>query len=114
MSFVMKSAGVPVGQYRAKFSSWEESVHEEYGDRVLFEFEIVDGKEKGNKSTRFTSAKMSPKSALCKIAKGLSGKAFEPGDNFDPNDYVGREYLILVSETDSGSTRVESVILVQA
>lgn len=114
MAFTMKSAGVPVGQYRAKFSSWEQSVHEEYGDRVLFEFQILEGKEKDNKATRFTSAKMSPKSALCKMAKGLSGHAFEPGDHFDPDDYLNKEYLIIVAETDSGATRVESVIKTEA
>ena len=114
MAFTMKAAGVPVGQYRAKFSSWEASTHAEYGERVLFEFEVLDGKEKGNKATRFCSAKMTPKSALTKLARGLAGKSFEPGDEFDPDQFVGDEYLVIVEETDSVSTRVASVLKADA
>ena len=108
MAFVMKAAGVPIGQYRARFSKWEQSVHEQYGDRLLFEFEIVDGEHAGASSSRFCSAKLTPKSALAKIASGLAGKKLEPGDSFDPDTYVGRTYLIIVEETESGATRVAS------
>jgi len=108
--FVMKSAGPPIGQYTAKFLGCTQSVHEEYGPRVLFEWEILEGKETGTVAMRYTSAKTSPKSALSKIAAGLAGRKFEPGEEFDSDQFVGETYLIVVAETDSGSTRVETVL----
>jgi len=109
-AFVMKAAGVPVGQYRAKFLGYESSVHESYGDRVLFTWEIVDGEHVDATVTRYTSARMTPKSALAKIASGLAGHKLEPGDSFAPDDHVGTEYLVIVEETDSGATRVGTCI----
>ena len=108
--FTMLCSGLPIGQYLAKFSKWGQSVHEQYGDRCLFEFTVLEGEHKDATSTRFTGAKLTPKSALAKVAAGLAGKKIEIGDDFNPDDYIGREYLIVVSETESGATRVDAIL----
>ncbi|MGE4002637.1 MAG: hypothetical protein AB7I48_20770 [Planctomycetaceae bacterium] len=113
-TFLMRSSGVPEGQYRARFARWETSVHEQYGDRCQFVWTVLGGQHDGSEASRYTGVKMTPKSAIAKLAKGLAGRPIEIGDTFDPDRYIGREYLILVAETESGSTRVESVMPVDA
>ena len=102
--FTMKASGVPVGGYRAKFVKWEQSVHEQYGDRICSTFQIVGGQHNGAETSRFTGAKLSPKAALAKILSGLKGSKIEMDENVNPDDYVGKEYMIVIAETDSGAT----------
>ena len=106
----MKSSGVPVSSYRVKFVKWEQSVHDQYGDRVMFVFVVIGGSEDGEETYRFTSAKLTQKTALGKIASGMAGRKLKKGDDFNPDDYVGKQYLAIVAETESGSTRVESLL----
>jgi len=73
-------------------------------------FIVIGGKFDGAETSRFTSAKMTLKSALGKIASGLAGRKLDIGDDFDPANYVGKEYLAIVEETESGSTRVGSLL----
>ena len=113
MSYTMKASGIPIGSYRVRFETWETGVHEQYGERVRFVFIVIGGEHAGAETSRFTGAKMTPKSALGKIASGLAGRKLEMGDEFDPKDFVGREYLAIVEETESGSTRVSSLLPVQ-
>ena len=113
MSFTVKSSGVPVGSYRVRFVRWEQSTHDEYGERVLFVFVVIGGPENGEETSRFTSAKLTQNTALGKIAFGLAGRKLEKGDDFNPDDYIGQEYLAIVEETKSGSTRVSSLLPVQ-
>lgn len=40
---------------------------------------------------------------------GLSGKPLIPGEDHDVEAYVGKKFIIVVVNTDSGGTRVESV-----
>lgn len=110
MAFTMKASGVPVGSYRAKFKRWEQSTHAEYGDRVQFVWEIIDGEHKGAEASRFTGAKLSPKAALAKILGGLTGRKIGIGDEVNPDDYIGKEFLLIVAETESGASRVETVL----
>jgi hypothetical protein len=110
MGFTMEASGIPVGSYRVRFETWETSVHDQYGDRVRFVFTVIGGEHNDAETSRFTSAKMTLKSAMGKIASGLAGHKLDLGEDFDPADYVGKEYLAIVEETESGSTRVGSVL----
>ena len=92
---------------------WEPCVHESYGDRVFFKFRVVGGQHDGSTASRFTDAKMTPKSALYKIACGLAGRKLGLNEEFNPDDFVGREYMIIVAETESGATRVESILPIE-
>jgi len=109
-TLTMKASGVPVGGYEAEFVEWEQSVHEQFGDRIGFRFRVIGGAHDGTETTRFTGAKLSPKSALAKVLSGLAGQKIEVGDSVDPDKFVGKRYMVVVEETESGATRVESIL----
>ena len=116
MQFEMGSGGVPAGQYEVEFVSatpWEEHA-DKYGPGTLFQFRVVGGDHDGVEVGRITGARLTPKSALAGILTGLRGSKIERGETVDPQDFVGRRYFAIVKETDSGSTRIESIVRKEA
>ena len=111
MKMTMK-ADVPEGEYLGKLlavEEWNENV-DKYGPAVRFAWEITRGDFQNQEVSRITGTRVTKKTALGKLLRGLKGGAIEPGEEIDPTQFVGREYVLTVGETDSGSTRVESVI----
>lgn len=111
MDLTMK-AEIPEGEYLGRLTSVEEWTQnaEKYGPAVRFAFEILKGDYKGQEAVSITSAKVTKKTRLGKLLRALKGSAIEPGEMIDPTQFIGREYVISVVETDSGSTRVENLI----
>ncbi|NLX95982.1 MAG: hypothetical protein GXY83_07385 [Rhodopirellula sp.] len=107
---VNAGGGPPAGFYRAKFVDVEPTTHDEFGDGLKFVWEVVAGDHKGEQATRITSAKPTPKNAAGRMLSGLTGKTLAPKAKIDLAPCVGRIYLVQVSETSSGSTRVETVM----
>ena len=92
MQFTMTSGGLPVGSYPAKFmgvDKFEENI-EKYGLGIILKFQVLAGEHEGEEASRICSAKLSPKSALTK--------------------FVGSTGSILVTETQSGATRIETFL----
>jgi len=113
MNFVIKSTDCPAGVYKARFTGVEEMTHAEYGDGLRFDFEIVDGPNKGKRTCRITSADPTPRNAAGRMLSDLAGVAPSNGVSINLDDCVGREYTIVVREGESGRTRVESACAVK-
>jgi len=108
LEFTMGSGGLPVGSYRAEFVGaelYEENV-EKYGQGVLLKWQVTDGEQNGNETTRITSAKMTPRTILGKFAVALKGSAIARDENFAFANYVGVTGNVIVEATDSGGSRV--------
>ena len=111
MLLTMK-ADVPEGEYIGKLTEiqeWTEN-EEKYGPAIRFVFEIAKGDLQGQEVTRITGTRVTRKTALGKLLRGLKGATIEPGEAIDPTEFVGQTYVLTVCETDSGSTRVEMVL----
>ena len=108
LEFTMGSGGIPAGSYRAEFVGAEEYSEnaEKYGPGVLLRWQVTDGPEAGNETSRICSAKMTPRTALGKFAVALKGGPIAPGESFAFGDYVGVTGNVLVEGTDSGGSRV--------
>lgn len=109
---VASASGVPAGSYNATFSGlekYEENV-EQYGEGCLLKFKITSGEHEGEEASRICSKKFSAKSNLFKFAKALKGSDLENGEDFDFADFIGVKGMIVVEETDSGSTRVATFL----
>jgi hypothetical protein len=109
---VSAGGGVPTGSYNATFAgldSYTENV-EKFGEGCLLRFKITGGDHKGEEATRIVSKKFSAKSNLYKFAKALVGRDLVAGESFDFADQIGVRGMIVVSETDGGSTRVETFL----
>ena len=108
MNFVIKSTDCPAGVYKARFTGVEEMTHAEYGDGLRFDFEVVDGTHKGKRTCRVTSADPTPRNAAGRLLGDLAGVPPANGVNVDLDEFIGQEYTIVVRESESGRTRVES------
>ena len=113
MNFTIKSTDCPAGAYRARFNSVEEKSHPEFGPGLIFSFEVCDGPHKGKRTSRVTGADPTPRNAAGRMLGDLAGVAPANGVSLDLEEYVGREYTIVVREGESGRTRVESVCAVK-
>lgn len=113
MAFTIRSFDCPAGVYKAIFQGLEEMTHAEYGAGLRFDFEISDGPHQGKRSSRITSADPTPRNAAGRMLADLAGVVPANGVSVDPAQFVGREYMIVVRENDSGRTRVESLCPVQ-
>lgn len=109
MKFTVSPSGLPVGSYGAKFIA-AEPITNDFGDGVTLKFEVLSGDHTGETATRICSTKLSPKSNLFKFIQALKGTKPEAGEEIDLLSYVGTAGMIVVEETDSGSTRVGSFI----
>lgn len=112
MHFTMTSGGLPVGSYPAKFmgvDKFEENI-EKYGLGIILKFQVLAGEHEGEEASRICSAKLSPKSALTKFAVSLKGSKIESGEQFSFTPFVGSTGSILVTETQSGATRIETFL----
>lgn len=109
--YTTKSSGIPAGQYRLKFSSYEQSTHAEYGDRIRWEFEVVHGPQRGQTTSAFTGARLTRKSKFMElIVQAFLGRQLEVDEEFNPDPHIGREFLGIVVPTDNGSTKLNTLI----
>jgi len=108
MKLTVSSGGVPAGSYLSKFVGVDD-ITNDYGPGLVWEFEVVTGPQAGHKATRITTVTPTQKNACGKILSGVVGKPLTAGEELDVSASVGKTFLVVVGETDRGSTRVESV-----
>jgi hypothetical protein len=82
----------------------------EYGPTLTWTFTVVGGQYDGRSVTRITAAEATGKNAAGKLLCGVTGEPFEPGKEYDLDAYIGRRYHGMVELTDSGYSRVTSVV----
>jgi hypothetical protein len=112
LGFTIKSKDCPAGIHKAAFVGAERTTHAEYGDGLKFEFEVVEGPHKGMRAFRYTSADPTPRNAAGRLMADLANVTAANGVSIDLDACVGKEYMIVVREGESGRTRVESASLV--
>jgi hypothetical protein len=110
MAIILKvsAGGVPAGSYLATFLGIEET-NNEYGAGLRWLFAVLSGPHKGLKTSRITSAAPTVKNSCGKVLSGITGKALTPGEDIDIESLINKTYLIVVGNTESGGTRIESV-----
>lgn len=110
--FTVTASGVPAGSYNATFLGLEAYTDnaEKFGEGVLMKWKITSGEHKDSEASRICSKKFSLKTQLYKFAKALRGSDLENGESFDFAHYVGTKGMVIVEETDSGSTRVATFL----
>jgi hypothetical protein len=85
----------------------EEGKAKDYGPAVRLIWKILAGPHAGAETSRICSQRLKKRSALGGYVKALrGGKEVEVGEKIDLTDFYGVKGLLVVEETDSGSTRV--------
>jgi len=102
--------GVPPGNYQAKFEGVEPTENDKYGKGWRWKFAITSGPLAKQTVSRVTGLTPSLKNGCGKMLSGLSGHPLQLDEEVDPDQYIGRSYLIVVIACDTGGSRVETVI----
>jgi hypothetical protein len=112
MEFVVSSGSLPVGVYGAEFigaEPYSENV-EKFGPGVSLKFRVKGGQCDGQEVSRICGAKLSQKSALAKFVTAFKGGPVSAGERINLDAYKGVTGTIIVQQTESGSTRIESFL----
>jgi hypothetical protein len=99
---------VPQGQYIGIFKDVQKTHHDQWGDGVMFIFEIAQGEYKGQTVTRIGKPSATKSNATGKLIAGILGH-FTPGQKADLRPFVGKFYNILMEPTQGQKTRIGQV-----
>jgi hypothetical protein len=83
------------GVYAARIAS-AEPVEGQYGQQIKFSFDVLDADEETS-LLGWASAKLTPKTKLFEWAKAAMGDQFEPGQDLNIDDFVGRKVQLVVA-----------------
>jgi hypothetical protein len=111
--FTVSSGGLPAGNYTGTFAGVEMTPADPakgYGPGIRFKFTVDAGPLSGQSTSRVTGTTPSPKNACGKMLTGLIGRALTEGEQVDPDQFVGKRYMIVVAAGQGGGTRVEAVV----
>lgn len=115
--FTVSSGGVPIGNYTATFQGIEaqpENKEKGYPPGLRWKFTVAAGPQAGQTASRVTGATPSPKNSCGKMLSGLIGRALKEGEQIDPDQYIGRKFMIVVAAGQGGGTRVEAIVPMHA
>ena len=115
---VQDSGGVPVGIYSAAiFDGIEQvpaNVEKGYKPGFRFKFRITEGKFTGAIASRIPGGQSpTTRNGLGKFLAEMTGQPLADGVRYDIKPLIGKPYTIVVKATDSGGTRVDTVMPVK-
>lgn len=110
------SKGVPPNIYRGELLGVEpvpENKEKGYKPGYMFKFKILEGEHAGSTTTRICGGTV-PKvgTMLGKFLSEITGLPLVLGTDFDAafQQSIGKPYTVVVKQTDSGGTRVDTVM----
>ena len=113
MLLTVSNGGVPVGSYTGKFAGLEEvpaNPEKKYGAGLRWKFAVDAGPCKDQVVSRITGPTPSTKNSCGKLLSGLLGRSLKEGDQVDPDNFLGKQFMIIVANGQEGGTRVEAVM----
>lgn len=108
--FTITNPCLPIGAYVAEFVGVEATDHPEYGGGMKFIFAVTEGSQKGRECYRTTKTEPTPRNSCGRLLAGLAGAKPSNGLDVDTDNYIGKVYNVLITESKGGdSTRIESL-----
>jgi hypothetical protein len=104
---------VPVGSYTGTFAGYEvqpENREKGYAAGLRWNFKIDAGPHTGQMTSRITGSQPSPRNSCGKMLQGLIGRALREGEQIDPDQFIGKRYMLVVAASQNGGTRIEAVV----
>jgi len=98
MGLVVKyseNKSVPEGVYDAKLTKLTSQTHSQYGENILWNFDIINGPHTGTSLTALSSTKVSPKSKIFSWVQAF-GVRLVPGEEFDLESLIGKAVRVRV------------------
>jgi len=106
MLFTISASGsgaLPGGTHKATFAGIEPT-ETSRGEALRWRWTL----ENGTEYAAFSDRNPTTKNKVGRWLAALSGKAATEGVSVNPDDYVGRPYLLIVEQGDNGSTRLNT------
>lgn len=103
---------VPPGQYLTVFKDIQKTHHQEYGDGVMFIFEIAQGDFKGVTLGRIGKPQPTRSNITGKIIAGILG-SYTPGQKVNLQRFVGKPYTAVVESAGNNRTQLAHVFAYQ-
>jgi hypothetical protein len=101
--------GVPQGQYIAIFKEVKRTNHAQYGEGVMFVFEICAGPYSKQTVTRVGKPQPTTENITGKIISGITGMNLQGGVRTNLRPFVGKMYNLLMENTNNNKTRIAQV-----
>ena len=102
---------VPIDVYDADFLGIEATTHDDWGDGLLWSWKITKSKYRGQIVYRTTKPWGTARNSCGDFLKSITELPLEQAKLKDLDDYVGTPCSVIVKESKSGSTRVESFVV---
>jgi hypothetical protein len=107
----IKDPSIPPGEYHVNFLGVEETFHEEWREGLMWKFKVYKGEFRVKETRRTTGVEPTPGNACGRMLAGLADKSPTEGLDIDPDDFIGRKYVVDVVANKSGKgTRVERIL----
>src|SRR5262245_14774153 len=106
------AGGVPVGSYLAQYIGYEPvapNTDRGFNAGLRWKFKVLSGAQKGQVASRVTGTTASLKNSCGRMLGGLLGRALQAGEAIDPDQFIGKTYLIVVAAGPQGGTRIDAV-----
>jgi hypothetical protein len=95
---------IPAGAHHATFLALEPTTTEK-GDAYRWVFRA---KSNNREISALSDRRATSKNKTGRWINALSGKPLQQGVTVNPNDYYGKEYLVIVVDNGNGGTKVET------
>lgn len=100
MKMKVSSGGMPIGSHKAKFSGVEE-INNDYGEGLEWHF--------GDFKT-ITQRTPTLRNRCGKMLGGLTGKALTNNQEIDPQEFIGKDYLVIIAPNEQGQGRIDTIV----
>lgn len=106
---------LPAGEYTARLKEVKtlppSELHPDWGSSLAWEYEVLQGPKAGQRGTAFTPCILKSQNGLGVLVRSMLGRAFQAGEEFDSQTFIGKCFKIFVDFNKSGSrTRVMRAI----
>ena len=101
---------LPAGAYKAVFQSFT-TIDTAKGKAYRWAFTVLEGTSAGKTISDLSDAGKppSPKNKTGGWLSALSGKPLADGTAVDPDEYIGKSYLVMLEARDDGKTKIATV-----
>jgi hypothetical protein len=96
---------VPAGAHQAVFKGITPTETCK-GEAFRWNFEVVEGNFKGKMASDLSDRKTTTMNKTGRWLCALSGKPLADGTVVNPDDYVGRKYLVIVEAKENGRNKI--------
>jgi hypothetical protein len=110
MKLQVSHGGAPAGTYLAQFVGVDTTNSNDFGPGLRWKFIVTQGELVGRMLSRVTGDKPTPANSCGKLLAGMLGQPLIVDKELDPDQFIGRSFLVVVAPSKTGQTRIEAVI----